>query len=161
MGLVSELVTWFADQGQRPVTVTIAVRAVDLERLLSKRNDGEGHARTATISTDRLSYGLDDTIHLTVQLRNPHRPDQFDGYLIGQGPRGTVWFYDGQTLSKLGEREWLAWSRKLPLPARATGRFSLRSSTLASGAYRWHVVLTESGTYRAVATGATAFTVKP
>jgi hypothetical protein len=161
IGLVSELVTWFAGQGQSPVTVTVAVRPVDLERFLSTPVGTRERSPTATIATDRGSYGRGDTIHLTVQLRNPDRPGQFDAYLIGQGPGGTVWFYDGRQLSRVGEHAWLAWSRKLPMPARATGRFALRSSTLAPGAYRWHVVLTDSGTYRRVAKGATAFTVEP
>ena len=45
------------------------------------------------------------------------------------------------------------------MPARATGRCALPPSMLAPGAYRWHVVLTESGTYRPVAKGVTTFTV--
>lgn len=158
--LVSELVTWFADRGPRPVTVTVAVRAVDLDGFLSTAVSGE-RSPAAEISTNRASYGRGDTIHLTVHLRNPHRPGQFDAYLVGQGPGGTVWFYDGRKLASFDEHAWLAWSRKLPMPARATGRFALRSSALGPGVYRWHVVLTESGTYRPVARGATAFTVEP
>jgi hypothetical protein len=161
IGLVSELVTWFAGPGHGSVTVRVAVKPLDLERMLSTPVGAGPRAVTATISTDRASYARGATIQLTVQLRNPDRPGQFDAYLVGQGPGGVVWFYDGQRLSRLDERAWLAWSRKLPMPARATGRFALPSSALGPGAYRWHVVLTESGTYRPAATGATAFSVEP
>lgn len=159
--LVSELVTWFAGQGQRPVTASVAVRPADLDRFLSTPAGTEARSPTAAISTDRASYGRGDTLRLTVELRNPARPSQFDGYLVLQAPEGIVWFYDGQRLSRVDDRAWLAWSRKLPMPARATGRFALRSSALVPGAYRWHVVMTESGTYRPVARGVTAFTVEP
>ena len=157
MDLVSEGVTWFAGQGQHPVTVSVAARPMDLERFLSIPVATAEGSPTATISTDRVSYGRDDLIRLTVQLRNPHRPGQFDGYLVGQGPGGVVWFYDGQQLS----RAWIAWSRNLPMPAQANGRFVLRSSTFVPGAYRWHVVLRESASYRPVAKGTTAFTIEP
>ena len=161
LDLVSELVTWFGGHGPPPVTASVTVRPVDLERVLSTPIGTDGRSPTATISTDRASYRHGDTVQLTVQLRNPGRPGQFDGYLVGQGPEGLVWFYDGQQLSRHLGQGWIAWSRKLPFPARATGRFALASSTLGPGAYRWHVVLTESDTVRRVAQGTTTFSVQP
>jgi hypothetical protein len=160
LGLVSELVTWFADQGQRPVTAAVKVRPLEVDAVLSAPPRAGAPAATATISTDRASYRARDTIHLTVELRNPGRPGQFDAYLVGQGPDG-AWFFDGQRLFRLTGQAWIPWCRRLPFPARATGRFELAAATLPSGAYRWHVVLTESDTVHPIARGTTAFTIGP
>ena len=72
-----------------------------------------------------------------------------------------MWFFDGRELFRPTGPAWRAWSRKLPFPARATGRFELPAAALDSGPYRWHVLLTESDTVRPVARGTTHFTVEP
>lgn len=64
-------------------------------------------------------------------------------------------------LPRAAEDAWVPWLRELPLPARATGRFMLPLSTFAAGAHRWHVVLTEPGTYRRLAYAASTFAVEP
>jgi hypothetical protein len=96
-----------------------------------------------------------------VELRNPDHPGKFDAYLARHGPNGAVWFYDGHQPPRPAASPWVAWARELPLPARATGRFALPLSTLVPGAYRWHVVLTEPGTYRGLAKAATTFGIEP
>lgn len=161
LDLVSELVTWFAEQGQRPVIVAVKVKPLEVDAVMSAPLRIGAPSAIATISTDRASYGARDTIHLTVELRNPGRPGQFDAYLVGQGPEGRVWFFDGRQLGRLTGQAWVPWCRRLPFPARASGRFELPAATLDSGAYRWHVLLTESDTLRPLARGATAFTVGP
>jgi hypothetical protein len=40
------------------------------------------------------------------------------------------------------------------------GRFAVTLGDLPPGSYRWHVVLTEPGAYRAVARAATDFTIE-
>jgi hypothetical protein len=159
--LVSELVTWFADQGGTPVRATVRVRLPDAERFLSEPLATVGPSPTVTISTDRTSYRSADTLHLTIELRNPHHPRQFDGYLVRQGPDGDVWFYNGREPPRPATFPWAAWGRALPLPARATGGFALPLSDLIPGAYRWHIVLTEVGTYRPIARAVTTFNVEP
>jgi hypothetical protein len=159
--LVSEAVTWFAAQDHAPVRVAIRIRALDPERLLSEPVATVGPFPTATISTNRTSYRPGDTLHLTLELRNPHHPRLFDGYLARQGPDGEVWFYDGRERPRPAKSPWVAWGRELPVPARATGHFALPVSDLVPGVYRWHIVLTEPGTYRAVAKAVTTFTVEP
>jgi len=158
--LVSEAVTWFADQGATPIRATISVRAVDPERFLLERL-ATGPSPTATISTDRASYHRGDTLHLTMELRNPHRPRWGDGYLVRQGPDGDVWFYDGRDPPRPAKLPWATWARALPLPASATGRFALPLSDLRPGVYRWYIVLTEPGTYRPITRAATTFNVEP
>jgi hypothetical protein len=159
LDLVSESVTWFADQGQRPVTTAVKVKPLEVDALLSTPLRVE-RPTSATISSDRAAYGRQDTIRLTVELENRGRPGQFDAYLVGQGPGG-VWFFDGRQLFRPPVQGWIHWCRWLPFPARATGRFEISAATLDPGAYRWHVMLTESDTVRPTARGTTVFTVMP
>jgi hypothetical protein len=159
--LVSESVTWFADQGQRPVTAAVTVRPLEIDGMLSTPLRADARSAAATISTDRASYGRGDTIRLAVELRNPGRPGQFDAYLLGQGPERRVWFFDGRQLSRPTGEAWIPWARRLPFPARASGRFEMAAARLEPGAYRWHVVMTESDTVRPMARGTTVFTVGP
>jgi hypothetical protein len=159
--LLSENVTWFADQGGPPIRMAVKVRPLDLEHFLSEPVGIVGRAPALAISTDRSSYRRGETLRLTMDAFNPYYPGRFDAYLLRQGPDGDVWSYDGRQLLRATEGGWISLIRDLPLPARATRRVALPLSDLAPGAYRWHVVLTEAGTYRQVAKAAAAFSVEP
>lgn len=159
--LVSENRTWFADQGVPPIRMAVKVRPLDLERFLSEPVGLVERAPAVAISTDRSSYRRGETLRLTMDAFNPYYPGRFDAYLLRRGPDGDVWSYDGRRLLRATESGWISLIRDLPLPARATRRVALPLSDLAPGAYRWHVVLTEAGTYRQVAKAAVAFSVEP
>ena len=159
--LVSENRTWFADQGVPPIRMAVKVRPLDLERFLSEPVGLVERAPAVAISTDRSSYRRGETLRLTMDAFNPYYPGRFDAYLLRRGPDGDVWSYDGRRLLRAIEGGWISLIRDLPLPARATRRVALPLSDLAPGAYRWHVVLTEAGTYRQVAKAAVAFSVEP
>ena len=159
--LLSENVTWFADQGGPPIRMAVKVRPLDLEHFLSEPVGIVGPAPAMAISTDRSSYRRGETLRLTMDAFNPYYPGRFDAYLLRQGPDGDVWSYDGRQLLRATEGRWISLIRDLPLPARATRRVALPLSDLAPGAYRWHAVLTEAGTYRQVAKAAAAFSVEP
>ena len=160
--LVSERVTWFAAQGQKPVTLSIRVRPPELARLLAEPPAPLGSAPTARISTDRVSYRRGETLRLTVEARNPgYPPDKLDVYLLRQGPDGAVWFYDGRHPPRADGKAWHAVVRELPMPALVIGRFQLPLADVAAGAYRWHVVVTEAGTYRPLAKATAVFSVEP
>jgi hypothetical protein len=159
--LLSENVTWFADQGRPPIRVAVKVQPLDLEHFLSEPVGTVGRAPAVAISTERSSYRRGETLRLTMEAVNPYYPGRFDAYLLRQGPDGDVWFYDGRQLLRATEGRWISLIRDLPLPARATRRVALPLSDLNPGAYRWHFVLTEAGTYRQVAKAAAAFSVEP
>lgn len=158
--MVSESVTWFAERGSRPLTATVTVVPLGVDRLLSApTTSGPGPAPVAAIATDRSAYGRGDRLRLSVTLGNPSSPRTYDAYLVLEAPGGRALIYDGQKISTDGERPWSAWVKGLPLPSRAVGRFDLPASELTPGAYRWSVVITEPGTYRPVARASTAFRI--
>jgi hypothetical protein len=159
LDLVSELVTWFAGRGVHPLTFPVRVRRVELASVLSGPLDPGAPSRRATIATDRAAYGLADPVHVSIRLVNRHRPGQFDGYIVGQGADGAVWFYDGRRVFRSDGHDWTPWSRSLPMPALAVGHFTIPPGTLAVGTYKLHIVLTRAGTYRPLARGATDFVV--
>jgi hypothetical protein len=154
--LVSEYLTWFADLGHPAVRAMITVLPRDPARFLAEPAMAD-RSLSVAISTDRATYRREDSLRLTVELANPRRRGSFDAYLVLQGPDGAMRFFDGRRWAPSGS--WAPWVRELPLPARATGRFAIPLSTLADGAYQWHVVLTETGAYRPLIKSVTKFTV--
>jgi hypothetical protein len=159
--LVSELIVWFAGQGGTPTTVAVRVRPPDLHRWLTEPVAPGGAVPTAAIATDRTAYRRGQTLHLTVEARNPAYPSgKFDVYLIREAPDGTVRFYDGRRFGP-DDGTWSALVRALPMPALVVGRFALPLADETPGAYRWHVILTGSGTHRPLARATAAFGVEP
>jgi hypothetical protein len=163
--MVSELVTWFSARGSKRIEATIRVVPLDVNQLLSAPMASVDPKPVATVATDRTAYRQRDPLELMVTLTYPHRPLRYDAYLILRGPeasaQASALIFDGQRLSAAAEKPWRAWIKGLPLTAKATARFSLPLVPLAPGAYQWHVVLTEPGTYRAVARAAAPFTLEP
>jgi hypothetical protein len=157
--MVSELVTWFSDQGSPAVTAPVTVRAPDLAGLLAAPPTPARAAPSLTVVTDRATYQATDRQRLTVRLVNPGRPGNFDAYMILRGEDGDARFFDGERLALAGSGSWPAWVRRLPLPAEVTGRFTVLLQAPAPGRYTWDVVLTEPGRRRAVARAAATFTV--
>lgn len=162
LDLVQEFVAWFGAQGQKPIRLPVRVLPVDVGRMLSHPIAAGASAPAAAIATDRPSYRRDETLALDVALRYPHRPQNFDAYLILEQPDGRVLFFDGHTMPRSGtEAAWPQWIRSLPLPARAHGRFRLPLSALPPGSYRWHVVLTDPWAHQARARATTGFKIEP
>ena len=143
--MVSELVTWFSERGSKRIEATMRVVPLDVNQVLSAPMAPVDPKPEATVATDRTVY----------------RQLGYDAYLILRGPEASALVFDGQGLSTTAEKPWRPWLKGLPLAAKATARFSLPLVPLAPGAYQWHVVLTEPGTYRAVARAAAPFTLEP
>jgi hypothetical protein len=159
--MVSEFVTWFSERGSKRIAATIRVVPLDVNQLLSAPMAPTDPKPVAAVATDRTAYRQRDPLEVMVTLAYPHRPLGYDAYLILRGPEASASIFDGQRLSTAAEKPWRAWLKGLPLAAKATARFSLPLFPLALGAYQWHVVLTEPGTYRAVARAAASFTLEP
>jgi hypothetical protein len=160
LDLVSELVAWFGDHGQKPLRLSVRVLPRDVARMLSEPITATATAPVARIAVGRPSYRGNDSLELAVTLEDPHRPRSFDAYLILQKPDGQALFFDGRAMPRPAGTDWPPWVRGLPLPARVNGRFALPVAALSSGRYRWHVVLTEPGAYRAVARATVDVTIE-
>jgi hypothetical protein len=79
LGLVSEGVTWFADQGSQPIIHAVLVRPLSAADLVADPVAPDGHLLpTVGITTDRRVYRSDDAQRLSVELANPGRPNSFD-----------------------------------------------------------------------------------
>ncbi len=165
LDLVSEGVSWFAERGQPALKTEVKVRPLDMTRALSEPVPASSLARAA-IATDRDSYRRDDVLHLAVDLTGPPQPRRFDAYLIITTPDGGAIFYDGRSRAAATKENWVPWVKRLPLPARVTGRFDLPLAGLAPGGlppglYVWHVALTEPGTHHILARAGAPFTITP
>jgi len=91
LGLVSELVAWFSDQGVEPLKVTVRVvnpPGDDFERLPAKLFKAVGDPPRLAIATDRPRYRRGDSLRLTADLVNPGSSRVIDGYLALRGPDG-------------------------------------------------------------------------
>jgi hypothetical protein len=161
LDLVSEGVAWFGGDGEKPIRLPVRVLPLDVTRMLSEPIRAVTPALVAAIAADRPSYRGDESLQLTVSLEYPRRPRLFDAYLILEQPDGKALFFDGHTMPRPVAAAWPPWVRGLPLPARVNGRFALPLSALALGAYRWHLVLTEPGAYRALARAEAGFRIEP
>ncbi|MFN3476543.1 MAG: hypothetical protein ACK4Z6_03180, partial [Candidatus Methylomirabilales bacterium] len=159
--LVSELVTWFSEQGVEPIKVAVRVLSPDFDQLAVEPPEVGGASPSLAIATDRSRYRQGETLHLRVELENPHRPRSFDTYLVLHGPDGRIFFYDGHRLFTAIQERWIAWVKGLPLPYQVTGRFALPLSGLPAGPYTWYAVLTEPQTYHTRAKAQTTFTLEP
>ena len=160
LDLVSEFVAWFADRSLKPVRLAVSVLPRDVTPMLSGPITSLAQAPVARITTDRASYPGAGPLDLSVKLANPGHPRRFDAYLILEKGDGQALFFDGHTMPDSVGTVWPPWVKGLPLPARVSGRFAIKLGDLPPGAYRWHVVLTEPGGYRAVARAATEFTIE-
>jgi hypothetical protein len=161
VSMLSDGVAWFSDRGNGAVRVPIGVAPLDVARLLTRPLGAMDRAPRLRLATDRSSYRRDDTLGLRLDVKYAGYPRTLDLYYVLESPDGRPRFFDGLTLPRPAEGAWPALGRGLPLPARMQGRFALPVDGLVPGPHRWHVVITQPGSYRPVARASTEFTVTP
>jgi hypothetical protein len=159
--MLSEGVTWFSGQGTQPVRIAVTVLPLDVARMLSGPLRSMRRPPRARLATDRSSYRRDETLRLRLAVRYPEYPRTFDLYYVLEPPDGRPLFFDGLTLPRHADATWPVLGRDLPLPARMTGDFTLPLSSLSPGPHRWHVILTDPGSYRPLVRATTEFTILP
>ncbi len=157
--LVSEGVSWFGERGTAPIRRLVMVRPFELDRFLASAPLGES-APKASIATDRRVYRRGERQSLVVSLVYPERPRSFDAYLVLQKVGGGTFTFDGSQISPAGAWPWRHWVKELPLPGRATARFTVSLEELTAGNYRWYVVLTSPGAPRPEVVGSAEFSLE-
>lgn len=158
LDMVSEGIAWFEQRGQTPERIAVTVEPLDLARVLS-RPRGHVGGLTATLALDRERYAPGDRLRLDVTVTTA-RMRALDAYLLLEGAGG-VWSFDGQRMAEEQPAAWHPWLRRMPLPARARGRFTIALPRTLTGRYTWHAVVVEPGTYQVLATARAGLEVQP
>jgi hypothetical protein len=148
LGLVSEHVAWFSDQGIEPLKVAVRVLdapGIDVERLLVKQLKVVENPPRLAIATDKSWYRRGDALHLTVQLVNSDSSRAIDVYLALSTSDGKVSFYDGRRFSVYAHGPWVPAMTELSL---SKGHrivrdmvFNTSLSKLPKGTYACHLLL--------------------
>ena len=166
LGLVSELVAWFGSAGTPPVKLAVDVRAgseIGFARLVEGLRLSEEGAPRLTLSTDGIRRRVGEPVELTIQARNGQRSWVGDAYLVLEGPRGALWFFDGQGLVVHDRSRWIQLRGSVALPA-GTGSGGVIKAPLAGlapGDYTWHLLFTEGGSHRIIAEAGAPMEVIP
>ena len=166
MGLVSERVTLFASVGTLPVRLAVEVRQapeIGFADLVERLRLSETGAPRLTLSTDGIRRRPADLVQLTVQGANGQRRWVVDAYLVLEGPRGVLWFHDGQRLVAYDGNRWtpLVGAAELSSWARPAGALRVHLAGLAPGDYTWYLLLTEGGSRRIIAEARAHMEVTP
>jgi len=164
VGLVSELVAWFADLGVQPLKLMVKVRPasdVPFAALLQRRRSLEADAPSLALSTLSSRHRAGEVLQLRVSVSNEKRPWFVDAYLVLEGPEGALWFHDGQRLVPYRKEQWpqLANGVQLRTGTRLSVALSLPLTGIMPGAYRWYLVLTDAGSERVITDSQTSLEV--
>jgi hypothetical protein len=159
LGLVSEHVTWFSDQGSAPLTV--ALRVVDAEGFRAEPSQAVSDPPQLVISTPRPRYRQGEVLEMRGDLVNADRERTVDVYLALVWPDGQVSFWNGNKLFVDPQDPWVPLVKGVHLVkgVRLTQYpfLTLKSGGLPSGRYTGYLILTEANTCRAIAQAQTSF----
>ena len=174
VGLASEAVTWFADQGTDPLKMTIhVVNPVhgDSEYTLAKQVKAIDDLPQLMITTDQSRYRPGGRVRVMANLVNATGGHPVDAYFAVVWPDGRVSFQDHRgfmvdpngiwaplaknfalTKGQFIERHLL--DLKLPEPL-------FREGNMPSGCYTCYLILTEPDTFQVIATARALFSLEP
>jgi hypothetical protein len=166
LGLVSELVTPFADVGTPPVRLAVEVRAdadIEFARLVERLRLSGPNGPRLTLSADGVPHRAGERIQLTIELRESRRPWIVDAYLVLETPLGAISFYNGERLVAFHRKQWtlLGGSVRLPVGKQPPLVLSVPLPGLEPGTYTWYLVVTERGGHRILADARTRMEIVP
>jgi len=174
VGLVTEAMTWFSEQGTDQLKM--AIRVVnpvnsEFEDALAKQVDAIDDPPQLAITTDQLRYWLGARVRVIVNLANAAREHLVDAYFAVVWPDGRVSFQDHSGFVMEPDGIWKPLVKnfaftpgqliqqplldlKLPQPL-------LQEGNMPSGCYTCYLILTEPDTYQIIATARALFWLEP
>jgi hypothetical protein len=168
LGLVSELVTWFSDQGVEPLKV--AVRVVhsgrdNFEQSLATQVKAIDTPPKLAVTTDRPRYRHGDRLHVLIDAINPDRTHTVDAYLALLWPDGHIFFRDHSGSLMVSEGSWTPLAKGIILAKgiQLTNQplLALNLVDMPPGSYICYLILTEPNTYKIISKAETLFTLEP
>jgi hypothetical protein len=167
VGLITEQVAWFSEQGVAPLKVLVRVLGPpdsDFNTLLAEELPVIDESPSLAIALDRPRYRRDDILTLTVDLVNSV-PRTLDVYIALSGPDGVLSFWDGTAFSRHTGGRWVPLRRRVKLDheVRLSGLplLSWQLIDLATGPYTVSLVLTEPNLPQVIAKAQATFTLEP
>ncbi|HEX9428913.1 MAG TPA: hypothetical protein VF944_00900 [Candidatus Bathyarchaeia archaeon] len=168
IGLVSEGVTWFSDQGIQPLQVAVHVLSPptqNFESLVAKDLKTVEDPPHIAIASNLLYYRGGDVCQVTVNVVNQNRPRIVDTYLALAWPNGRLEFWDGNKFLSYTAGPWIPLARRVEL----VQGFRIANQPLLqwklidmpSGPYTLYLILSESNAFRVIATAQASFELEP
>jgi hypothetical protein len=174
VGLVTEAMTWFSEQGTDPLKMAIRVVSPvnsDFESALAQQVKVIDDPPQVTITLDQPRYWLGRQVRVMVNIANGARGYPVDAYFAVVWPDGRVSFQDHSGFVMEPEGIWkplvknFAFTQgqliqqplldlKLPEPL-------FQEGNMPSGCYTCYLILTEPDTYQIIATARALFWLEP
>jgi hypothetical protein len=174
VGLVSEAVTWFSDQGTDPLKMAIRVVIPvdsDFEYALAKQVKAIDDAPELAITTDQPRYWLGGRVRVMVNLANAAHGYAVNAYFAVVWPDGRVSFQDHSGFVMEPDGIWtplvknFALTRgqliKQPLLDLKLPQPRFQEGNMPSGCYTCYLILTEPDTFQVIATARALFSLEP
>jgi hypothetical protein len=168
LGLVSELVTWFADQGVEPFRFAIRVlppRGGEFDRLLAEQVKAVGDPPRLAMATDQPRYRPGDRLHVSGDVLNAGSARTVDAYVALAWPDKRVSFGIGNGVLGDLRDSWVPLAKGMGLAQGgrlvAIPLLDLPLVTMPSGPYTCYLILTELNTFHIIAQAQVRFTLEP
>ena len=174
VGLVSEAVTWFSDQGTN--WLKMAIRVVnpvnsEFEDALAKQVNAIDDPPQLAITTDQLRYWLGGHVRVIVNLANAAHEHLVDAYFAVVWPDGRVSFQDHSGFVMEPNGLWRPLVKnfrltkeqliKQPLLDLHLPHPRLQGGNMPSGCYTCYLLLTEPDTSQVISTARALFSLEP
>ena len=168
LGLVSELVTWFSNQGVEPLKVAVRVvhsRRDNFERSLAAQAKAIDNSPKLVVTTDRPRYRHGDRLQVLIDAVNPDWTHTVDAYLALLWPDGRIFFRDHSGSLTASEGSWIPLAKGIVLAKgiQLTNQslMALNLVDMPPGSYMCYLILTEPNTYKIISKAETLFTLEP
>jgi hypothetical protein len=167
VGLLSELVTWFADQGVKPFRAAIHVvnPSGDFEHVLAEQLKAVGDPPRLAIATDQPRYRPGDRLRVRGDVVNAGSARTIDAYVALAWPDKRVSFGIGNGVLGDLRGSWVPLAKGMGLAEGgrlvALPLLDLPLVNMPSGPYTCYLLLTELNTFDIIAKAQVLFRLEP